>query len=282
MRRFFSTRRLFIIILIIVISIGLIGGSTFLRKNKSTPLFIQQFGNDVVGFTSNVIVVPARGLSNFVKSTGNLFNTYKENDHLKNQIDKLTSTQVKDEAIQDENKKLREQLKLTKTLTSYNQINATVVSRTPSAWQRQLIIDKGQNSGIKKNMAVVVNKGLVGKIIEVNKNNSKVQLITDNNPDSDKFAVQATSNGKTVNGLISGTSSSSGKLVMGSTTTKTSLKNGNKVITSGLGGITPKGLYVGEIYSASKDSSGLPSKIYIKPATNMNDIDVVTVVSKNE
>ena len=64
---------------------------------------------------------------------------------------------------------------------------------------------------------------------------------------------------------------------MGQVSSKAKIKKGTRVVTSGMGGVTPKGLYVGKVARIGKDDYGLAQKVYITPATNFNDINIVTV-----
>jgi len=283
MRRFFSNRRLVIIIVCIIVCIALINLSVVIRNKRSTPPLIQQFGNDIVGFTDRIVALPVNGLQGTSEAISGLLNTYQENQKLKGQVETLTQTQVRDETLSKENKQLKKELKLNSSLTDYSAVTAAVISRTPSSWQNQVIINKGQASGIRKNMPVLSGAGLVGRISEVNKTNSKVELISDSNDSSNRFAIQVTNkSGQTVNGVINEYDKATNRIVMGNVTSKKKLEKGDKVITSGLGGVTPKGLYVGKVISAGNDDYGLASKVVIKPAGDLSNLSVVTVaVSTN-
>ncbi|UQS86810.1 rod shape-determining protein MreC [Nicoliella spurrieriana] len=282
MHKFFSNRKLVIVMLCVVISIGLMTFSVAVRNRKATPPLIQQFGNDVAGFTDTIVSTPVNIVSNGVGSIGTLLNTYQENQVLSKRVNQITSTQVRDAALQKENAKLKSQLKLNDTLTSYKSINAAVITRTPSSWQNQIIINRGANAGVKKNMPVLVDTGLAGRVAEVNKTNSKVELITNNNAATNRFAIEVNANGgKVINGIISGYNKTTGLIEMGNITAKAKIKVGQKVYTSGLGGVTPKGLYIGKVAKVSNDDYGLSSKIYISPAADLNDIEAVTVASRN-
>ena len=163
-------------------------------------------------------------------------------------------------------------------MTDYDTVTAAVLTRTPSSWQQQLVINKGQSSGIKKNMPVMSDGGLVGRIVEVNKTNSKVELLSDTNEASSRFAISiGGSNYQLVNGIITGYNADRNELVMGQVSSKAKIKKGTKVVTSGMGGVTPKGLYVGKVARIGKDDYGLAQKVYITPASNFNDINIVTV-----
>ncbi|RRG09041.1 MAG: rod shape-determining protein MreC [Lactobacillus sp.] len=278
MRKFFSNQRLVMIVVILVLCFGLMGGSVALRNRRSTPPLIQQFGNDIVGFTSTVVAYPVNAFQSGVNSLSELTNAYQENRLLKKQVTELAQVKVRNQTLTEENKQLKKELKLNHSLTDYTTVTASVMTRTPSSWQNQLIINKGETSGVTKNMPVLSGSGLVGRISEVNKTNSKVELLSDSNEASNRFAIQISNkSGKTVNGIITGYQKSTGLLLMGHVTSKVKVTKGTKVITSGMGGVTPKGLYVGKVAKVSEDDYGLAKKIYIKPATNFNNINIVTV-----
>ncbi|GEO68646.1 rod shape-determining protein MreC [Levilactobacillus acidifarinae] len=278
MQKFSFNRRLVIIIVCLIVSFALMTVSVAVRNKRSTPPLIQQFGNDIVGLTDRIVALPANGLSGSVSSISELLNTYQENQQLKKQVSELAQTKVRDQTLAKENKQLKQQVKLNDSLTDYSAISAAVITRTPSSWQNQVVINKGSSAGVVKNMPVMSGSGLVGRIAEVNKTNSKVELITDNNDSANRFAVQITTkSGKTVNGVLSGFNADSGQITMNNITTKAKISKGDKVVTSGLGGVTPKGLYVGQVAKASGDDYGLSTKLYITPATDLSDLNIVTV-----
>ena len=249
-----------------------------MRKRRSTPPLIQQFGNDVVGMANEVLAVPANGLQSGASSLSDLMNTYSENRRLKQQVSELAQVKVRDATLAHENRQLKKELKVNHSMTDYSTISAAVITRSPSSWQKQLIINKGQTSGIKKNMPVMSTGGLIGRVTEVNQTNSKVEMLSDTSESANRFAIQVNGgSGKTINGIVTGYDSENNLLIMGQVTSKAKVKKGTKVTTSGMGGVTPKGLYVGKVAKVGKDDYGLAQRIYIKPATNFNDINIVTV-----
>ena len=278
MQKFFSNRRLVVIFVLLILCFGLMAGSVALRNKKSTPTLIQQFGNDIVGFTNNFVSYPISGVKSGLNSVSELMNSYSENKTLKKQVSELAQVKVRDQTLADENSQLKKELKLQKSLTDYSTVTAAVISRTPSSWQSQIVISKGQTDGIRKNMPVLSQSGLIGRVSEVNKTNSKVELLSDSNESSNRFAIQIkTSTGDVVNGIITGYKKSTGQLIMGQVTSDADIKKNDKITTSGMGGVTPKGLYVGKVAKVGKDDYGLAKKIYITPATDYNDLSVVSV-----
>ena len=216
MRKFFSNRRLVILVLILIACFGLMAGSVSMRNRRNTPPLIQQFGNDIVGFVDGIVAIPVNAVQSGFSSVGQLMNTYSENRELKQQVTELAQTKVRDQTLAKENKELKQELKLNKSLTDYNTITASVMMRTPSSWQKQLVINKGQTNGIKKNMPVMSGSGLIGRISEVNKTNSKVELLSNTGESANRFAVTIDgTNGRTVNGIITGYDASTDELIMG-------------------------------------------------------------------
>ncbi len=283
MQKFFSNRRLVITVVILVVCFGLMGGSIAMRNRRSTPPLIQQFGNDIAGFADGIVAYPVNAVQGVADSVSGLMNAYTENRELKQKVSELAQVKVRDQTLAKENKQLKAELKLKNSLTDYSTVSAAVMSRTPSSWQQQLVINKGQTSGIKKNLPVLSGGGLIGRVAEVNKTNSKVELLSDTSESSNRFSIVINgTDGKSVNGIITGYNARTNELIMGQVTSTAKIKKGAKVVTNGMGGITPKGLYVGKVSRIGKDDYGLAKKVYIKPATNFNEINIVTVAELND
>lgn len=281
MKKFIFDKKLVITLLCLIISFLLIAFSIGVRNKRNTPTFIQVFGNEAAGAVDRIINLPVAGVRGAGGSVMSLMNTYQENQKLKKQVDKIASEEVENQTLSEENKQLKAELHLDHSLTSYTKINAYVISRAPSSWLNQVVISKGSMAGIRKNDAVLSKNGLVGRIVEVNKTNSKVELISTTNNASDRFAVQLkAANGKIINGLITSYDPNANRLIMGQIVSKHKIKSDTKVITSGMGGYIPKGLLVGDVTEVANNDAGLPTKIYIRPASDINDLNIVTVARR--
>lgn len=278
MQKFFLNRHLVTIVVVLVVAFGLMAGSmTISSRGTGSPLIIQ-FGNDVVGTVGRVVSAPVNALSRGTGAVSDLLNTYSENRTLKKQVASLAQTKVRNEQLANENSQLKKEAKLNKSLTDYTTVTAAVSARTPSAWQQQVIINKGQNNGVKKDMPVMSQSGLIGRVSQANKTNSKVELLSDTSDSANRFSIQIKGkDGRSVNGVINGYSANTGQLIVGQITSKARLSVGSRVTTNGMGGMTPKGLYVGRVSRVGKDDYGLAQKVYIKPAADLNNLDIVTV-----
>lgn len=278
MKNIFTSRRLVIGVIVVIVAIGAITLGARAHNSEKEPSLPVRVISDVSGWTSNIVNAPIRAIKGGFDSIDELMNTYQENDRLTKKVDDLAQTKVQLQVLQQENRALKDQLKISDTLTDYKVVNAVVTSRSPSNWQTQLIIDKGTNAGLKKGLSVMGSGGLIGRITQVNTTNAKVELLSDNSQVSDRFAIRVqNSAGETVDGIITSFNQSRNLIVMGQITSSVSVKKGDLVTTSGLGGVTPSGLYVGKVEKVGSDNYGLSKKIYIKPATDFNNIPVVSV-----
>ncbi|NVY95662.1 rod shape-determining protein MreC [Lactobacillus sp. DCY120] len=282
MRNLFSNKKLIIIMIVVIIVFGMIAASVTFSDRKSQPNFVHQMANDTLKITSSVVSVPVNGVRNIGDNIHDVFITYQENKKLKSQLNDLAQVKAQMGALKRENDSLKQQIKLNKTLTDYHQILAVVVSRSPNNWQNYLVINQGSLAGVKKNMPVMSGSGLAGRVTEVNRTNSKVSLISTDKTLADKFAVEVLTDGENnTTGVIGRYDSKDDLLVMTNVASPKDIKVGQKVVTSGLGGLTPRGLYVGKVIRIKKDDYGLASSVYVKPATDLNNFTVVTVISRD-
>lgn len=278
MRNILTSRRLVVAVIVAIVTIGVIVISSRAQNSQKEPSLPTRVVSDVSGWVSSVVSSPVKAVSGGYEAVSGLLNTYKENQALTEKVDDLAQAKVQLQTLQAENRALKDQLQIENTLTDYKVVNAVVISRSPSNWQSQLIVNKGSNAGIKKGMSVMGSGGLIGRVSEVNTTNAKVELLSDDSQVADRFAIRvANKDGEVVDGIVTSFNQEKNLIVMGQITSDVALEKGDLVTTSGLGGVTPAGLYVGKVQKISQDDYGLSKKIYIKPATDFNNIPVVSV-----
>ena len=179
--------------------------------------------------------------------------------------------------LEEENNELKSLLELKQD--NYVFITADVIKRNID-WYCELTINKGKNDGIKEDMAVVVEDGLIGRIKTVTKDSSIVTLISCNSSNI-KVAVDVKTSENTYHGIID--SYLDDGLIQVSNINKTSdIKLNDKVYTNGLGGIFPSGIYIGEVVEITTDSLGLSKVIKIKSETNYDKIRYVSVITRGD
>lgn len=278
MKKFFKNKKNVFIFLIVVLILSVLTFSTKMKNSREQPPFLQRISNDAMSIVTKVVTYPFNVICDCSNSVVDLFNTQQENDHLKRKIDELGQVKARNTSLENENLALKRTLKLKDTLSDYDLVICNVISRSPDSWTNLLIIDHGARSGIKKNMAVMSDSGLIGRVVEVNSTSSKVELITSTDKAANRFAVAAKSKKhKEIHGIITLIND---KLAFTPIESKVKVKPGTQVYTSGMGGKSPKGLLVGTIYKISRDSYGLSNILEIKPAGNLNNPSIVTVVKR--
>lgn len=266
-----------IVVIIVVATVSITAAN---RAKDSGTNFVQSAINDTVSVVDKVITAPGRWLTSGVQSVSNLVNTYQENEQLKNEVDQYDEVKQKTKDQAQEIEHLKAELELNQTLTSYQKVTANVITRSPDTWQDMLIVDKGSSDGVEGNMAVMSQKGLIGRVMEVNAHSSKIQLLTSDNKSSNHFPVKISSSKGNSFGVLNSYNVKEQQLIASEITGEQDLKEGDVVQTSGLGGNSPADLPIGTVVKVKPDSYGLNREVYIKPYAQMYDISVVTIIQR--
>lgn len=257
-------------ILIILIFIGLILISTSTVRKSWNPLTrilveivapFQKITRNTVSITEDL----------WLKYFG-LINTSEENTRLKKEIDLLTMENFRYRELLATHQRLQQLLQF-KDTTEQNVLAAQVIGRDPTGYFRSIIIDKGENSGIKINMPVVNSNGAVGQVVSLSYNYAKVLLVIDQNSSVDSIIQRSRDSG-----IIKGLSS---KVCLMENVVKTSdIHVGDVVVTSGLGGVFPKGIPVGEVIEVEDPPGELFKDVKIKPSVDFSKLEEVLVILK--
>ena len=274
MPQFFLNKRLIILLVSIIILVSLIGYSLRDRDNISLP---EQFIKDIVGFGQSLVSKPAHGIAGFVGNVKDLQNTYTENKKLKVRLEGLATLEKEVSDLKKDNIALREVLDKTESLSDYQAIQATVISRTPDRWFEKIIIDKGKNSGVELDMAVISAKGLIGKVISTSEMTSTIELLSSDNTKNRVSAEIQGEDNKSIYGLIDGYDKEKKMLLMKDLPIDMEIKLGQNVITSGYS-IFPKMLDIGKVTSLEVDQYGLTQIAYVKPSADFYGLEHVMVV----
>lgn len=257
-----------------VFLVALISFSLRDRTNATLP---EQIIKDTVGVAQAIVAKPANYITGIFNNIDSLLNTYEENKRLKARLEDFAAVQAEALVLKSENEKLME-LSKAESLKAFNPIQATVIARNPDQWEEKIILDKGSSHGVEKNMAVMTAKGLVGKITLVTPFTSEVELLYTNNPN---YRVSAMVLGeKEAYGLIEGFDKERNELIMKRIDSSLTVKEGEKVVSSGLGGIFPKGVPIGEITEVSTDDFGLTKMAYVKPSADFSILENVVIAKR--
>lgn len=279
----FNPNKNIIITLILVIIVVIVISLTAAQRAGGKNNIVQSAVNDGVGLVDKMISAPAKAVAGSLGSLTDLFNTYDENQRLKTKIDSYNELAIQNDNYKKEIEELKGELALNETLTDYEKVTANVVSRSPDTWQDIMIVDKGSADGIEVNMAVLAQKGLIGRVIEVNTLSSKVELLTSKNQNSNHFPVRVSSEAGDSYGLLKEFNDKEQALVATQLTGDAEITVGSVVQTSGLGGNSPANLPIGTVEKVEPDQYGLDREVYVKPYASLygNGISVVTIIQRS-
>jgi len=174
---------------------------------------------------------------------------------------------------------LKNTLKLNTINSDKKLVNATVIKRSNNYWYNLITIDKGNKNGIKKGSAVINNKGLIGKVIKVNKHSSDIKLLS-SLTNKDYVSASFKYDNKDYYGLLSNYNIEKNELILSNVIGDfdiNKIKDIN-VITSGLSDSFSSGLLIGTIKGIKKDSFGLSNTITITPIVDFNNLNIITVI----
>ena len=232
----------------------------------------------------NVFVMPIQNgftyLKNKISGNDSFFadmDTLKqENEELKQKNSELEQSLRELEIIKAENETLKEYVNLKDKYKDYNTIPADVINRDISNYSSTIIINVGSNDGIKENMTVIADNGLVGHIVSVSSTTSQVQTIIDT-------ASAVTSTISTTDDTI---------IAQGTLDNKSTLKatfippdavvlQGDSIETSGIGGIYPKGIHIGTISEVINTNNITDRYAIIETAVDFTKLNTVLVITNS-
>jgi rod shape-determining protein MreC len=202
-----------------------------------------------------------------------LLQTHKANRELSQMRTKLSQLQAELWRVQElieENQRLRKLLGLAKGL-SRPYIAAEVIAIGGSNWFHTLVINKGSQDGIREGAPVLCHEGLVGRVWEVRSHHSIVLLLTDRHS---AVGVMLTEH-EGVYGIVKGTGKRWCELIHLSKHVVP--KKGEVLVTSGLGGVFPKGIPVGEVVSVSVKTE--PPTVKVRPFFRLDELRELIVLT---
>lgn len=195
-----------------------------------------------------------------------------ENDALRDQNLRLSLELLKLREAQLENARLHALLHFkSQQAAEKSYIAARVIARNPARNANTILIDAGTNAGIQARLPVVTADGLVGRIVEVHGYTAIVQLLIDHNCRV-SAVVQRHSR---VNGIVS---FEDGTFYLKNVSLRGDIKVGDLIVSSGLGELFPKGLYVGQVVKVGDEVQGLFREVILAPGVNFHNLEEVFVL----
>ena len=237
----------------------------------------------IEGLVVRVTTPFQEGVSSVVTQFGTLAQTTRDLRNLRQRNEELESQNV---GLLLENVRLKEiehEAVLLRDLLNFTQISPSleiqgarvvgrVIGRDPSNLKRYITLDVGQEEGIERNMPVVTDQGLVGRISEVGNGWSRVLLIIDVSS-----SVQSITQSTRASGLVQG--QADGSLVMRAIGQGETISVGDTVFTSGLGGNFPRQILIGQITEVERKDYELYQSAVVQPTVDFDHLEAVLVIT---
>ncbi|MCR4398546.1 MAG: rod shape-determining protein MreC [Firmicutes bacterium] len=268
--RHFRYRRLILGALLVIVTVVV---TSLTSGDRGATTGLENLVNDVV--------LPAQALafrvSQALRSVGAWFSDVRtlrrENEELKKRIAEMDYVRVQLEEALSENRRLRELVGFIEE-SGFSFIPAAVVGRNPDNWFSALVLDRGSRHGVVRDSPVVSSKGLVGRTTKVTERTSTVMLLLD--PDSSVGVIVERSRDA---GIVFG-GRGDGRVKMTMFSRDADVREGDLVVTSGLGSVFPKGILVGYVERVEREDYGLTKSALVRPAGDFGRMEEVLIVRR--
>ena len=265
------------VIVLCVISILLL--TFYIREGESGPIHgvrsVVTTITSPVRYAGSVVASPFNALGNVFS---NLTASQETLSDLKAQNEELTAQVAELSEAQETASRLESLLGLQSTY-NLESTAARIIGESSDTWSRTVTIDKGSADGFAINMPVCNSAGVIGQIIEVSANTSTVRLITDENS-----GVSAMVQSTRAQGILQG--QPDGTLRLEYVTTDADVQEGDIIVTSGIGGVYPKGLPLGTVSTVVREENATYYTITVTPASsdteNNEEVLVITSLTSDQ
>ena len=267
--------------IVLIITVAIVVFSTISLVFSRTQGGLERMVSDsIAAIEYYVVKKPVEFVSNLFSEYNELKDVYKENKILKAKLSSYASVEVNTDVLSKEIDELKKMLNIEYLPTDYN-VKTTSFVRESDDWNNEITIDLGSLAGVSKDMVVISSKGMIGKVTSVTEVTARVQLLTAENPTS-ALPIQVINGDQNVYGLLNryDIEAKCFEITLFSDVEK--FEDNAKVITSGLGGKAPKGIYIGTVESSIVSEDGTSKTIRVKPAADFNDLSYVAVVFRSD
>jgi rod shape-determining protein MreC len=199
-----------------------------------------------------------------------LVETRQANERLQLQVAALEGQVVRIGELERENARLADLLSLRARIDG-TVLGAHVIARDPGPLAMTLTIDRGERDHLHRGMAVVAPMGVVGQIAEASHAAARVVLLTDHNSGIDAIVQRSRARG-----IVQG--GTDGACYMNYLNRDADVVVGDRVVTSGLDGIFPKGFVIGEVVEIARRHRGLLQQAVVRPSAALDRLEEVLVV----
>lgn len=238
-----------------------------------------QIQNEPLGAVVLWILRPLQSVSqgtvNWIKNFRQNYDTLSgfktENERLRRRIETLEAEKQQLLETEATNLRLRQLLEFRAQVPG-TAITASIIANSATSWFQSSLLNKGSADGVRKGMAVLNPQGVVGQVVAVTGRTAKVLLLTDANSGVDVLIQRTRARGIVSGSLDNGT-------VLKYVKRSEDVQPGDRLVTSGMDGVFPKGMMVGAVIKVQKQNLGLFQSIEVLPAVRFDRLEEVLVVA---
>ena len=247
-----------------------------------TPIFkmFSSWVGSVLTPVQTGITSVATGVENVFAGWGNAQKLAEENKQLKVEIDKLKEQNRECLVFKNENERLKGLLDLKNQKEQLKPVAATVVGKDAGNWFNVFTVNKGKDFGITENTPVISPKGVIGRVSQVGNNWAKIVSVI-NYDHSVSGMISRTEDLVQIDGDLA--LMKDGLLKMTVVTDGADIIIGDTVVTSGVGGIYPKGIFIGTVTEFRNNKEGTGKYAVVKPDVDFQRVyDVLLLTGAGE
>ena len=239
-------------------------------KNKESANLFERGVLNLMSPVNSIIARTNRGVADIWNDYLNLVEVRKENKLLRHNIKVLNSRLIESGEALLANERLKKLLDMKNSL-QIPSLAAAVIGEDASPWFKTVMINRGEVDGLREGMPVVAADGIIGQLVKVVARSSRVLIITDH-----ASGVAGIIQRSRARGVVKG--KGDGACSLEFSMASEDVKVGDAVITSGIGGIFPKGLKIGEVSMVKKGEYGIFQTIEVRPSVNLARLEEVLVL----
>lgn len=261
------------IIITVVVLIVVVIVSNISTGNLS---FIEGVAGTIFVPIQNGIVFLKNKITGNGQENSDIASLQEENRSLKDENSKLQEQLRELEILKSENNTLKEYVNLKDKYSEFTTVPAYVIERSISNYEKIVVINAGTDDGVKENMPVISESGLVGYVISATNNTAKIQTIIDT-ASSVSANISNVQDSVILRGTLNNTETVRATYIPADST----ILQGDQVVTSGLGGIYPKGILIGTVKSVVNTKNEADRYAEIEVATDFSRLETVLVITQN-
>lgn len=264
---------------IIVLSVAFLSIIIYTMNSYKKDIVSSSVGSAINPLQKVVYVASSK-----VKTTLDFFLNFSkvknENKELTQKNIDLENKLLEYDRLKQENNNLREVLNFKNSKNDYDYLGCEIIGYSGESFSGGYTINKGEKDGLKKNMVVISDKGLVGQVTNVGKNWATVSTILNENIG---VSVMISSTRETT-GILKGniTNKNQNLAKVTNLPVDSAVKVGDAIVTSGLGQVYPKEIRIGEVTSVETDNVKVMKTATVKPYVDFNKLEELFVVIPKE